>query len=157
MFFIYLIIAYFVWAYIHEYCHLYALKQIRDVKSYNFRLYPHKHEELGFVFASVSYDYNVDLDEKEWAYVSFAPRIADYMSVFTFLITYMFLGPLPQIFTVILLGGCIDLLRGSYIRNETSDIVRYCEGWDWDEQKTQIFQINLAMLPIVIYMYDLWS
>lgn len=157
MIIIYLIITYFCWAYIHEYSHLFAMKRIRDVKSYNFRLYPHKHEELGFVFASVSYEYKPKLDEREWAYVSFAPRIADYVSVFIFIFLYMFLGELPQVLSVILLGGCIDLLRGSYIRNETADIVMYCEGWDWNVRKTQIFQINLALIPIVIFIYDLWS
>lgn len=149
---LYAIITYFVWAYIHEYAHLFALRNIRHVKSYSFRLYPHKHPQLGFVFASVSYDYDDDLDDKELAYVSFMPRIPDYIAVLILPLIHMFFNNVPLFLTAILLGGYIDLLRGSYSRNETADIVRYCDGYNWILLNTTIFQIIICLLSFALFL-----
>ena len=151
---IYLIITYFLWSYIHEYCHLYALRQIRNVKSYSFRLYPHRHEELGFVFASVSYNYDISLNKKEHAYVSFAPRIANFIAVFSFVFLCMFVNNIPEIYAVFMLGCSIDLLRGSYSRNETADIERYCEGWNLNKTLIKTIQTLSAIANILLlYIY----
>lgn len=154
MFFIYIIVSYFCWAYIHEYCHLYALKQIRNVKSYKFRLYPHNHDELGFVFASVSYNYDKVLSKKEWAYVSFAPRIANYVAVFSFAFACMFVNIIPEMYAVFMLCCSVDLLRGSYSRNKTADIERYCEGWNLNKNRVVAMQVLVAFLNfLLLYIY----
>lgn len=154
MFLFYAIICYFLWSYIHEYCHLYALKQIRNVKSYKFRLYPHNHKELGFVFASVSYDYDKDLNAKENAYVAFAPRVANYIAVFSFVFACMFVNKIPDLYAVFTVGCSVDLLRGSYSRNETADIERYCSGWDLNKRMVIFIQALVACINVLLlYIY----
>lgn len=125
MIFIYAILTYFAWVYIHEYAHLMFLKRFVRVKRSTMRLYPHYHEALGFVFGSVSYDYDETLTDKEWAWVSFAPRIANALVLPLALIFGSTYTPL----TIFLIGGIIDLLRGCLTGRESADIHRYSKGF----------------------------
>lgn len=152
MIILYAIITYFIWAYIHEYAHLFGLKDVRKVKSYKFKLYPHNHPELGFVFASVSYDYDEELTEWEKAYVAFMPRIPDYAAVLILPLIHMFYNDVPLFLTVILLGGYVDLLRGTYTRNQTADILRYCDGFEWCLLNTIIFQILTCIISFSVFL-----
>lgn len=145
---IYLIVSYFCWAYIHEYAHLFQLKKYKDLKSYKMRLYPHVNKNLGFVFASVSYDYDGFLTRKEDAWVAFAPRIPSLISCLLFPFSHKIDILFIQIF---LMCGVIDMLRSAYNRNESSDIYRFCRGFKFPVEIVQPIIISVALLPFVLF------
>ncbi len=149
MFILYAIISYFVWAYIHEYAHLLTAKKLVGVKSYTMRIYPHNHPRLGFVFASVSYEYEketITLDQRAW--ISFAPRIPDALALLIFPFTYDL-----DIFWIILVGGgLIDTIRGSFIFSPTSDIKRYCDSWGLNYPDVRNAQMLLVGLSFTLFL-----
>ena len=123
---IWMIFSFFMWVYLHEYAHLLMLSRFKEIKGYIIRPYPHKHKELGFVYGSVSYDYEGELTEEELAWVSIAPRFANMMVLPCAL--FIDLNTLPWL--ALLIGGVVDLLRGSMTGKESADIRRYSEGFD---------------------------
>jgi len=120
-----ILLSYVLWIYIHEYAHLLALKRFVQVKSHAIKPYPHNHPELGFVFASVSCDYDQELTDRQFAWVSFAPRIPDALV----LPLALFIPCSSLWWLVILTGGVVDLIRGSMTGRETADVRRYSEGF----------------------------
>ena len=149
MFVLYAILSYFVWAYIHEYAHLLTAKKLVGVKSYTMKIYPHKHPRLGFVFASVSYEYEketITLDQRAW--ISFAPRIPDAIALIVLPFTYEL-----DIFWIILVGGgLVDTIRGSFIFSPTSDIKRYCDAWGLSYPHVRNAQLLLVGLSASIFL-----
>jgi hypothetical protein len=66
----------------------------------------------------------------------------------------MFVNNIPQIYAVFMTGCSVDLLRGSYSRNETADIERYCEGWNLNKNLVKSIQILVAVVNVLlIYIY----
>ena len=152
MFVLYAILSYFVWAYIHEYAHLLTAKKLVGVKSYTMRVYPHKHPRLGFVFASVSYEYAREtMTENERAWISFAPRIPDALA----LIVFPFTADLDIFWIILVGGGLVDTIRGSFIFSPTSDIKRYCEGWDLKYEPIRTAQLSLVGLSFTLFLLAL--
>lgn len=145
---IYFIISYFCWAYIHEYSHLFQLKKYKDLKCYKMRLYPHVNKDLGFVFASVSYDYDGFLTRKEEAYVAVAPRIPSFISCLLFPFSHLVEFEFIQIF---LMCGVIDMLRSAYNRNDSSDIYRFCKGFKLPIEIIQVITVSVSLLPFVLF------
>lgn len=151
MFVFYAVLSYFLWAYIHEYAHLLTAKKLVGVKSYTMRIYPHKHPRLGLVFASVSYEYQKEtmtLDERAW--ISFAPRFTDAIALIVFPFTYDL-----DIFWIILVGGgLVDTIRGSFIFSPTSDIKRYCDAWGLSYPHVRNAQLLLVGLSTVLFLFN---
>jgi hypothetical protein len=148
MFVLYAILTYFVWAYIHEYSHLLVAKHLIGVKSYTMRIYPHKHPKLGFVFASVSYEYEtnlISLDQRAW--VSFAPRVPDTIA----LIIFPFTHDLDLFWVILVGGGLVDMIRGSFVFSPTSDIKRYSQAWGLETKHLTIIQLSCVALSGLIY------
>ena len=145
---LYAILSYFLWAYIHEYAHLLTAKKLVGVKSYTMRIYPHKHSRLGFVFASVSYEYAREtMTENERAWISFAPRIPDALALIVFPLTHDL-----DIFWIILVGGgLVDTIRGSFIFSPTSDIKRYCDAWGLSYPLIRNAQLLLVGLSVLLF------
>jgi hypothetical protein len=149
MFVLYAVLTYFVWAYIHEYAHLYTAKKLVGVKSYTMRIYPHKHPTLGFVFASVSYEYEtnlISLDQRAW--ISFAPRIPDAIA----LILFPFTHDLDLFWVILVGGGLVDTIRGSFVFSPTSDIKRYSKAWGLETKHLTIIQLSCVALSGLIYL-----
>jgi hypothetical protein len=149
MFVLYAILSYFVWAYIHEYAHLLTAKKLVGVKSYKMRIYPHKHPRLGFVFASVSYEYEkeaITLDQRAW--ISFAPRILDAIA----LIVFPFTSELDLFWIILVAGGLVDTIRGSFIFSPTSDIKRYCDAWGLSYPQVRNAQLLLVGLSFTLFL-----
>jgi hypothetical protein len=149
MFVLYAILSYFVWAYIHEYAHLLTAKKLVGVKSYTMRIYPHNHPRLGFVFASVSYEYEKEtmtLDQRAW--ISFAPRIPDAIA----LILFPFTHDLDLFWIILVGGGLVDTIRGSFVFSPTSDIKRYSEAWGLETKHLTIIQLSCVALSGLIYL-----
>ena len=149
MFVLYAILSYFVWAYIHEYAHLLTAKKLVGVKSYKMRIYPHKHPRLGFVFASVSYEYEkeaITLDQRAW--ISFAPRILDAIA----LIVFPFTSELDLFWVILVAGGLVDTIRGSFIFSPTSDIKRYCDAWGLSYPQVRNAQLLLVGLSFTLFL-----
>lgn len=140
-----IVITYFVWAYVHEYSHLLVLKHFKHVKSYTIKVYPHYSPSLGFVFAEVSYDYDGTLTEYELGVVSIAPRVADLLAVIL-----LALGTWDVYLLILLGGGVVDLLRGSYSRHPESDINRYCRAFKWDVRAVTCIQVITALLALFL-------
>jgi hypothetical protein len=136
---------YVAWTYIHEYAHLLMTKRFIEVKDYTIKPYPHHHPTLGFVFGSVSYDYDGELDPYELAWCSFAPRIPDIIgcAIFTLNIWNPF-------FLVFFGGAVIDLFRGSLPLRPTSDVCRYSKGWGWRTSLTCYAQIIVVSATLLI-------
>ncbi len=151
MFVLYFVLSYFLWAYMHEYAHLLTAKRLVGVKSYTMRIYPHKHPRLGFVFASVSYEslrQSMTLDERAW--ISFAPRFVDALALIIFPYTYDL-----DIFWIILVGGgLVDTIRGSFIFSPTSDIKRYCDAWGLSYPHVRNAQLLLVGLSAVLFLFN---
>ena len=149
MFILYAIMSYFAWAYIHEYAHLLTAKKLVGVKSYTMRIYPHNHPRLGFVFASVSYEYKketITLEQRAW--ISFAPRIPDALALLIFPFTYNL-----DLFWIILIGGgLVDTIRGSFIFSPTSDIKRYCDSWGLNYPDVRNAQLLLVGLSFTLFL-----
>lgn len=153
MIILYPILSYFLWAYIHEYAHLYTAKKLVGVKSYTMRLYPHNHPTLGFVFASVSYEYERDsMSNNERAWISFAPRIPDAIS----LLIFPFTSELDWFWIILVGGGLVDTIRGSFIFSPTSDIKRYCDAWGKDYEDMRTVQLGLVLLSFNIFVLRAW-
>jgi len=150
MFILYAIMSYFAWAYIHEYAHLLIAKKLVGVKSYTMKIYPHKHPRNGFVFASVSYVWakeTITLDQRAW--ISFAPRIPDALALLIFPFTYNL-----DLFWIILIGGgLVDTIRGSFIFSPTSDIKRYCDAWGLSYPQVRNAQLLLVGLSVSIFLF----
>lgn len=149
MFVLFAILSYFVWAYIHEYAHLLTAKKLVGVKSYTMRIYPHNHPRLGFVFASVSYEYEketITLDQMAW--VCFAPRISDAIALIVFPFTY----DLDLFWIILVGGGLVDTIRGSFIFSPTSDIKRYCDAWGLSYPHVRNAQLLLVGLSAVLFL-----
>ena len=149
MFVLYAILSYFVWAYIHEYAHLLTAKKLVGVKSYKMRIYPHKHPRLGFVFASVSYEYEkeaITLDQRAW--ISFAHRILDAIA----LIVFPFTSELDLFWIILVAGGLVDTIRGSFIFSPTSDIKRYCDAWGLSYPQVRNAQLLLVGLSFTLFL-----
>ena len=148
MFFAYAILSYFAWAYIHEYAHLIMAKRTIGVKSYTMRIYPHQHPTLGFVFASVSYEYEKDtISKHESALISFAPRIPDLLAILIFPATAE-----ANLFWIVMIGGgLIDMIRGSFIFSPTSDIKRYCDGWGLRYEDMRATQLSLVAISLCLF------
>jgi hypothetical protein len=146
---IYLLMAlltYVAWTYIHEYAHLLMTKRFVKVKAYSIKCYPHYHPTLGFVFGSVSYDYEGELTSQQLAWCSFAPRFPDMLGCVLFLYSSNIL------WSIFFLGGVIDLIRGSLPLRVTSDISRYTRGFGWNLSATMSFQLIFASSVIVLKM-----
>ena len=151
MFVLYAILSYFMWAYIHEYAHLLTAKKLVGVKSYSMKIYPHKHPKLGFVFASVSYEYarqSMTLDQRAW--ISFAPRIPDAIAISIF----PFLYDLDLFWIILVGGGLVDTIRGSFIFSPTSDIKRYCDSWGLSYPHVRNSQLLLVGLSASIFLLN---
>ena len=151
MFVLYSILTYFVWAYIHEYSHLLVARKLVGVKSYEMKLYPHKSETLGFVFASVSYVFKkqrISLEER--ARISFAPRIADSVAI----IVFPFTSDLDLFWIILVGGGLVDTIRGSFIFSPTSDIKRYCDAWGLSYPHVRNAQLLLVGLSAVLFLLN---
>jgi hypothetical protein len=151
MFVLYAILSYFLWAYIHECAHLLTAKKLVGVKSYTMRIYPHNHPRLGFVFASVSYEYEretITLDQRAW--ISFAPRIPDAIA----LIVLPFTADLDLFWIILVGGGLVDTIRGSFIFSPTSDIKRYCDAWDLHYPFVCTLQLSLVGLSAVLFLIE---
>jgi hypothetical protein len=148
MFLLYAILSYFLWAYIHEYAHLLTAKKLVGVKSYTMRIYPHTHPRLGLVFASVSYEFEKTMTKAEKTKISFAPRIPDAIALFLFPFTYNL-----DLFWIILVGGgLVDTIRGSFIFSPTSDIKRYCDGWGLHYPYIRTVQLSLVGLSLSLFI-----
>ena len=148
MFVLYATLSYFIWAYIHEYAHLLTAKKLVGVKSYTMRIYPHNHPRLGFVFASVSYEYEketITLDQRAW--ISFAPRIPDAIA----LIVLPFTADLDIFWIILVGGGLVDTIRGSFIFSPTSDIKRYCDAWGLSYPHVRNAQLLLVGLSALLF------
>lgn len=152
MFFLYAILSYFLWAHIHEFAHLLTAKKLVGVKSYTMRIYPHKHPTLGFVFASVSYEYAREtMTEDERAWISFSPRIPNMVALILFPLTY----DLDPLWVIMVGGGLVDTIRGSFIFSPTSDIKRYCDSWGLSFPHVRNAQLLLVGLSFSIYLLAL--
>lgn len=145
---LYAIFTYFLWAYLHEYAHLFVAKSITEVKSYTMRLYPHNHPRLGFVWASVSYEIEKTLTPQEQAKVCFAPRILDAIA----LLLFPFTADLDLFWVVVVGGGLVDTIRGSFVFSPTSDIKRYCEGWGLHYPHVRNAQLLLVGLSFTVFL-----
>ena len=149
MFVLYAVLSYFLWAYIHEYAHLLTAKKLVGVKSYTMRLYPHKHPRLGFVFASVSYEWakeTITLNQRAW--ISFAPRIPDAIALIVLPFTY----DLDLFWIILVGGGLVDTIRGSFIFSPTSDIKRYCDACGLSYPFVRTLQLSLVGLSAVLFL-----
>jgi len=149
MFVLYAILSYFLWAYIHEFAHLLSSKKLVGVKLYTMRIYPHNHPRLGFVFASVSMVYakeSITLDQRAW--ISFAPRIPDAIA----LIVFPFTSDLDLFWIILVGGGLVDTIRGSFIFSPTSDIKRYCDAWGLSYPFVRTLQLSLVGLSAVLFL-----
>lgn len=149
MFILYALLSYFLWAYIHEYAHLLIAKKLVGVKSYTMKIYPHKHPRLGFVFASVSYEYEketITLDQRAW--ISFAPRIIDALALIIFPLTH----DLDLFWIILVGGGLVDTIRGSFIFSPTSDIKRYCDAWGLSYPHIRTVQLSLVGLSAILFL-----
>jgi hypothetical protein len=114
------------------------------------KLYPHKSETLGFVFASVSYVFKkqiISLEERAW--ISFAPRIPDAIAVIVFPFTY----DLDLFWVILVGGGLVDTIRGSFIFSPTSDIKRYCDAWGLSYPQVRNAQLLLVGLSVSIFLF----
>jgi len=135
----FLALTYVAWTYIHEYAHLLMTKRFVEVKSFSIKAYPHNHPTLGFVFGSVSYDYEETLTDYQLAWCSFAPRIPDLIGCVLFTLD------VSNPFYLVFFGGAlVDLVRGSLPLRPTSDICRYCGGWGWSVSAVAYFQILIV-------------
>jgi hypothetical protein len=140
---------YFIWTYIHELSHLIVMKRFVQMKSAVIKPYPHRHPTLGFVFGSVSYDYEGHITLKQDAWMSFAPRYADVLGCVLLLCSN------NPYWTIFFLGAWVDLVRGTIPHKETSDIVRYCKGFDvpiFDVMVTQTL-FCMATLALKVFMF----
>ena len=152
MFVLYSILTYFIWSYIHEYAHLLTAKKLVGVKSYTMKIYPHNHPRLGFVFASVNYEYEKEsMSENERAWISFAPRIPDIIS----LVLFPFTSDLDLFWIILVGGGLVDTIRGSFTFSPTSDIKRYCEGWNLKYEPIRTAQLSLVGLSFTLFLLAL--
>lgn len=144
---LYALLSYFLWACLHEYAHILAAKYTAGISEHSVRIYPHKHPRLGFVFASASYKPKRAPTDSEYALISFAPRFLNAVAVliFPFCTQSLFLS-------IIVGGGLVDLVRGSFIFSPTSDIKRYCEGWGWDYLLTMALQLLGVCISALIYI-----
>ena len=148
MFLLYAILTYVVWAYIHEYTHLLIAKKLVGVNSYTIKLYPHNHSVLGFVFASVSYQLKRNITSTERAKISFAPRIPDLFA----LILFPFTSNLDLFWIILIGGGLIDTIRGSFVFSPTSDIKKYCEAWELKISHVRTIQLSLVGLSLILFI-----
>lgn len=147
MILIYALLSYLIWSYLHEYAHISMAEYCVGVREYSLKLYPHKHPKLGFVFASASYTLEREPSDYEDALISFAPRYLNALAVlfFPFCSESLFLS-------VLVGGGLVDLIRGSFIFCATSDIKRYCEGWKWDYLLTMAIQLLGVAISALLYL-----
>ena len=139
---LFILFTYVSWTYIHELAHLLALKRYKEVKSWSIKPFPHKHPRLGFVFGSVSYDYEGGLTSYQLGVISIAPRIPGALGSLLFCIDT---GNLY--WDIFFAGALIDTLRGSLPLSETSDICRYSRGFN-----LPVFDLALAQLSFVCLM-----
>jgi len=128
------------------------LERFAEVKSYTIRLYPHKHPTLGFVWASVSYEYDETLTDREWAWVSFAPRFANALVLPCAL--FLDISTTPWLF--FLMGGIIDLIRGSTINRETADIRYYSKGFNIPLRSLISAQLVYALCSLLALAQRVW-
>lgn len=140
--------AFFVWAAIHELSHLFAVKQYRkDVQS-SIKLYPHRSDGR-IVFAEALWNCTPDLTAKEFAVVSFAPRITDILGVLATVIVCHVTGAFGHVLTVLLGGSIVDLMVGSTGISEESDMRQYAAGWSVSPWVFRISGFAAAVAAIV--------
>lgn len=122
---------FFLWSFIHELAHFRMLKRFQPEATAKYRIYPHVHERLGFVFASVTWE-NLQrpLEGSNRAWVSIAPRIPDTIGACLALGCAWTLSGWPAYVLTFLFGGSLlDMGYGSIGYNETSDLRRAAKGW----------------------------
>ena len=120
-----------LWASIHEYSHLFAVKSYVRVIRSKIKLYPHRNESLGFVWASIRWHTNRRLTMRELAWVSFAPRWAGIIALVLFPLWSLMPSPEASlIWGVIWGGGLIDVFVGSLGISVNSDLRRASYGWN---------------------------
>lgn len=116
---------FFAWAAIHELSHFLALKSMRVVTDVEFKIYPHKVPGVGFVWASVSSDFDgADLTKKESILFSLAPRFMDVLAVLMLPLAFLFplLSWMQALWIVFWFCGIVDLFVGSLGRSPASDL-----------------------------------
>lgn len=123
--------AFFAWSAIHELSHYVAAASIRRMMWAKFRIYPHVAPGIGFVWASVEYDYEgPNMTAREDAMVSIAPRVMDALAVVATPLAAFLPEPWMAGTWVVMMGaGVVDLAVGSVGASPGSDLMRASHGF----------------------------
>lgn len=141
---VFFILMFFVWAAIHEYSHVYAVRLcVPNAKTY-IKLYPHK-KDGKFYWARASWEYpsNVNIPAHDIGSIYFMPRIAN-LVFYTIAILpatmFGFAHPILGTFLALFaLAGCVDLAYGSIGTTPNSDLQRVAKAWRMSPKKLRIF------------------
>lgn len=151
------IMSFFLWSFIHELSHGMMIKKfVKDV-TLKFKIYPHFEEER-FVWASISWKYpnEICLSRAQLGWISFAPRIPDYIGcLLTIALSILLKSPYKLACLMLVGGSILDLIWGSIGLNEKSDLQRYCKFWNFNPQAARILGFIMALFTVIISYYFL--
>ena len=119
------------WSGVHEVSHYLVARFFVGAKDVQFRLYPHRDERLGFVWASVSWTSEGFLSPRQRALVSLAPRVPDVIGCVAFSLWGLLpLGWWVWLWLLFWGGAVVDMFVGSLGTNPESDLARAARAWD---------------------------
>jgi hypothetical protein len=150
IYFIFIIFSYLFHSYLHEMSHLCATKFLVGVDKYKIKPYPHKNQELGFVWASIKIKRINIATNFQNGLIFFSPRFANIL--FCLIIAFVYLQgfELSIYFKIFLGGGMVDLLTGSLGVSESSDLKRYCKSWNLNPWQPRLVGCMLSIFFLII-------
>ena len=148
------IATFFSWTIIHELCHLAALRLVKaPLVRYKIVPYPHKYDGK-FYWGRITYMLEEPLDKKQQVWVSYAPRVADYVGIwflviFTCFTSFNFTNFLIVVF---LFGSVVDLFVGSLGISPSSDLKRYSNSnTKWMNRVTQMISVFVGFFFALVW------
>jgi len=125
---LFVVLTYFIWAYIHEYSHLSAIRHTIGISKYEIRIIPHKHEGR-FYWARITYKCIAHPTEYDLARIAFAPRVPAFVAALMFPIAPLLPDTVFWFWSVFFAGGIVDTITGSIGWNENSDLQKVARAW----------------------------
>ena len=122
--------AFFAWTALHELAHFALVYSMRRVTWVSFRLYPHRHPVIGWVWGSIEWDYDGPLFSPiEDAWISIAPRWLNIVAAIAAPFAALAPRPFDGIVVVMVGAGLVDFAVGSIGSGQFSDLQRASRGF----------------------------
>jgi len=145
-----------IWASIHEFSHLLAVKKFVEVVWWKMKLYPHM-SEYGFRWASVEYKHTDPLTTGQQIMVSLAPRLPDTIAAILFPICAVLPEWWAWIWLLLWGAGIVDLFVGSVGYSENSDLRKAAKNLDVSPWLLRLYGFGLILVSmgcaILLYIW----